>query len=664
MSPTGHVVAPGAAPQDATRYPFSAVVGQERAKLALALCAVDPLIGGVLLRGERGTGKSTLARSLAGIWPDGPFRTLPLGASEDRVTGGLDFERTIAEGRPVPLPGLLGAAHGGVLYVDEVNLLDENVTGLVLDAAAGGVTRVEREGVSWSYPSRFLLVGSMNPEEGPLRPQLVDRFGLCVDLVAEPDLGTRVTLLRRCEAFATDPAGFARTWATRERAALDAVLAGRALLPATRVAGEVHGYIAELCRGQHVAGHRADLVLARGAAAHAAWHGRVRVEVDDVLAVSELALAHRRRDTLPDAPPAPPPSPRPEDGDGADRPPDEGPGQDEAGGADPATAQGPPTAGTGTARDGTTAEDGRPGPGREDPRPSGEDSPDDRGRLDEPTETFRVRPIPLPTDRVPRTGSGRRHRTRSGNRVGRYRRSRPMPRGVPAGELDLALDATIRAAAVHQAGRRRPGSQRLVIRREDWQVKVRERKTGTVILFVVDASGSMGVRGRMAATKGAVLSLLVDAYQKRDKVGVLTFRGRRADLLLAPTASADLAGRLLGELRVGGRTPLAAALAEAHRTLRPLLRKDPTLRPLAILVSDGHATAGIEGPPSLEEVCRIAEQVATERRVRWLVVDTGDPRGVRLGHARVIAEALGAPAVAVDDLRSEDLVALVKGNRG
>jgi magnesium chelatase subunit D len=259
-------------------------------------------------------------------------------------------------------------------------------------------------------------------------------------------------------------------------------------------------------------------------------------------------------------------------------------------------------------------------------------------------------------DRLARKGSGRRQHTRSADRRGRYVRSRPAQDGQ-----DLALDATLRAAAPHQKLRRKEGGPCLIVRRSDWQAKVRERRTGSFILFVVDSSGSMGARGRMVASKGAILSLLLDAYQKRDRVGLVSFRRREAELLLPPTSSIDVASRLLRELPVGGRTPLAAGLVKAHDTLRPLLTKEPNLRPLAILVSDGRANAGLEGPGSLEEVCRLASRIAQEGRVRWVVVDTEDARGVRFGHARKVAAALGAEVFAIEDLQARDLVNLVKG---
>lgn len=293
-------------------------------------------------------------------------------------------------------------------------------------------------------------------------------------------------------------------------------------------------------------------------------------------------------------------------------------------------------------------------------------------------QSFRVKAIAPKEDRLTRKGAGRRQRSRSADRHGRYVRSRPAISKADMAQ-GLALDATLRAAAPHQlmrtldaskgtqvSGQPRQASSRLLIQRADWQCKVRERKTGTFILFVVDASGSMGARGRMIASKGAILSLLLDAYQKRDRVALVSFRGRGAQLLLPPTASIDVANRMLKDMSVGGRTPLAAALVKAHETLRPLLQKEPKLRPIVILVSDGRANVGLDPIPAkgggLSEVQDIARKLALNPRIRWVVVDTEDTRGLRFGHARKMADALGAEFYSIEDLHAQDLVSITRGN--
>lgn len=656
-------------------YPFSAIVGQERMKLALLLNAVDPAIGGVLIRGEKGTAKSTAARALAQLLPEMAVRpgcpfacdpdrprewcalcrssegsgrpvslrrarlvTLPLNATEDMVAGGLDFSATVAEGARAFQPGLLAKAHRGILYIDEVNLLDDHLVDIILDAAESGENIVEREGLSVRHPSRFALIATMNPEEGGLRPQLLDRFGLCVEVSSESDPALRVELIERREAFELDPRGFCQDRTDSESALSRSVARARELLPAVAIDPYLRKYIGELALSRRVAGHRADIVIARAAVAHAAFAGRTNVEVRDVLAVAELALLHRSRDTM-----SPPPPPPVNDDDGEDQPRDQPPGPGSPGDEGGTT---PPPA-TGAQSQGEI----------EDKSNDARGAPEN-DRLFDVGETFRVKRLAPPEDRIVRRGSGRRSRSRTGDRQGRYVRSMQK---TPC--LDIALDATLRAAAPYQPSRRATSGRRgVVIYRRDWREKVREKKIGAFILFVVDASGSMGARGRMAASKGAVMSLLLDAYQKRDRIAMITFRRKEASLLLPPTASIDVAGRLLRELSVGGRTPLSAALVEAYETLMPQLRRDPRLRPLAVLVTDGKANVSLaSGVPAAEEALRMAERIGRDKRIRWIVVDTEEQKRIRFGLAPSLALALEGECCRIDDLRAADLVRVARG---
>lgn len=284
-------------------FPLAAVVGGDALKLALCLTAVDPKIGGVLIEGPRGMAKSTLARGLADLMPGGQFVTLPLGASEERLTGSLDLEAALGAGRAQFSPGVLAKADGGVLYVDEVNLLPDHLVDLLLDVAASGVNRVERDGLSHSHAARFVLVGTMNPEEGELRPQLLDRFGLNVALDRQPAPAERGQIIRRRLAFDSDPAAFAEQWQDAQQALRERCSAARARLAGIELDDHSVQVITERCHAAGVDGLRADLVWLRAARAHAAWRGGERIEAADIEAVAEFALRHRRRDT-----PAPPPS--------------------------------------------------------------------------------------------------------------------------------------------------------------------------------------------------------------------------------------------------------------------------------------------------------------------------------------------------------------------
>ncbi|MFF8523049.1 putative cobaltochelatase [Streptomyces werraensis] len=653
-----------------TPFPFTAVVGQDDLRLALLLNAVSPSVGGVLVRGEKGTAKSTAVRALTSLLPevavvpgcrfscdpaapdpgcpDGPHEgvgvgasrparmvELPVGASEDRLVGALDIERALAEGVKAYEPGLLAAAHRGILYVDEVNLLHDHLVDLLLDAAAMGASYVEREGVSVRHAARFLLVGTMNPEEGELRPQLLDRFGLTVEVSASREPDQRVEVVRRRLAYDDDPAGFAARWADEEAAVRRRIVAARELLPSVRLGDGALRQIAATCAAFEVDGMRADIVMARTATALAAWAGRTEVLAEDVRQAALLALPHRRRRNPFDAPGL--------DEDKLDETleefsGDEDPDPDGDGGG-PGGGGGQPGPDEGPAGDGAAAP---PGEGEGEPAPggAGEQSP---VRAAEP---FRTKVLSVPGIGEGAAGRRSRARTEHGRTTGARR-----PRGALT---KLHLAATVQAAAPHQRARGRSGHG-LVVRRDDLRQAAREGREGNLVLFVVDASGSMAARQRMSAVKGAVLSLLLDAYQRRDKVGLVTFRGSAADVALPPTSSVDAAAARLESLPTGGRTPLAAGLLKAHDVLRVERLRDPARRALVVVVTDGRATGG---PEPVALASRAARLFAAEG-IASVVVDC-ESGPVRLGLAGRLAGELGGTAVTLDELRADSIAGLVK----
>jgi Mg-chelatase subunit ChlI len=277
-------------------FPFTAIVGQQRMKRALILNAVNPQIGGVLIRGERGTAKSTAARGMAALLPDNvPFVNLPVSATEDRVVGTLDIEKAIQFGEKHFEPGILASAHNGLLYIDEVNLLDDHVVDLLLDAAAMGVNIIEREGISHSHPSRFILVGTMNPEEGDLRPQLLDRFAFSVTISGIDDMRQRVAIMERRIAFEINPTEFCEEWAEQEKTLSQRITHARGLVNQVRYTRRDLASIAALTTSMKVDGHRGDIVILRGAQANAAFNGRDHITNADIIAAAELALPHRMR---------------------------------------------------------------------------------------------------------------------------------------------------------------------------------------------------------------------------------------------------------------------------------------------------------------------------------------------------------------------------------
>ncbi|MFF0141534.1 putative cobaltochelatase [Streptomyces sp. NPDC005227] len=664
-----------------TPFPFTAVVGQDDLRLALLLNAVSPAVGGVLVRGEKGTAKSTAVRALSALLPavdvvtgcrfscdpgapdpacpDGPHEVeatttrparmveLPVGASEDRLVGALDIERALSEGVKAFEPGLLADAHRGILYVDEVNLLHDHLVDLLLDAAAMGASYVEREGVSVRHAARFLLVGTMNPEEGELRPQLLDRFGLTVEVAASREPDQRVEVVRRRLAHDDDPAAFVARWADEEAEVRGRIVAARALLPSVRLGDGALRQIAATCAAFEVDGMRADIVMARTATALAAWAGRTDVLAEDVRQAALLALPHRRRRNPFDAPGldedkldetledfsgsdgegdgGPDDDPDP-DGPGGGQPPQEGP--DDGSPAGDVPAQGEPS------------KDGQAPAGQG----AGEQSP---VRSAEP---FRTKVLSVPGLGEGAAGRRSRARTEHGRTTGSRR-----PRGTLT---KLHLAATVQAAAPHQLARGRSG-RGLVVRRDDLRQATREGREGNLVLFVVDASGSMAARQRMSAVKGAVLSLLLDAYQRRDKVGLVTFRGSAAEVALPPTSSVDAAAARLESLPTGGRTPLSAGLLRAHDVLRVERLRDSARRPLVVLVTDGRATGGPEPVATAGRAARLfaADGVAS------VVVDC-ESGPVRLGLAGQLAGELGGTAVTLDALRADSLAGLVRDVQG
>jgi magnesium chelatase subunit D len=610
-------------------YPFTAIVGQEMAKTALLLNLVCPAIGGVLLAGEKGTAKSTLARSLGQLMPGLKVVTLPLNATEDRVVGTLHLEEAVKHGRRVFEPGILAVAHGHVLYVDEVNLLSESLANVILDAAASGVNVVEREGISHSHPARFVLIGSMNPEEGHLRPQLLDRFGLVVPVSGTRDLEERVQVIKRRMIFERDPSAFIERHRDQEGMLRARIERARERLSDVTIADTLLAMVANRCLGAFAAGHRADLVIAQAARALAALRDRDRVTPDDIEAVAPMALIHRQR------------MPAVFAGAGdAERP-------------EPASGTQPPEQGEEKARDvETLAPDLLD---RIEPWHDAQMTWQAEDLIFEIGEPFEVNAVlTLGTDRrTRRRGSGRRSKTRTMARTGRYVRYR-LPRDKAT---DIALDATLRAAAPYQQVRSAPGLA-IAIHSSDIRQKVREKRVGNTILFLVDASGSMGAQRRMVAVKGAVLSLLQDAYQKRDTVGMMAFRDQNATLLLPPTRSIDLAHKLLRDLPVGGRTPLAAGIVRAVELVQALRVKDRDILPVLVLVSDGRANVALHSADPLDDA-RQAARWAGQQGIPSLVIDT-EVGIVRLGLSETVSRALGAPCLKLENLRASNIASTVR----
>jgi magnesium chelatase subunit D len=666
-------------------FPFSAVVGSEDMALALILTTVSPEVGGVLVRGEKGTAKTTMVRALAQVLPsiavvegcrfscdpldldptcpDGPHDhpvahsrparlvELPVGATEDRVIGSLDLRQALGGGQVVYEPGLLAAAHRGILYVDEVNLLHDHLVDLLLDAAAMGRSTVERDGVSVAHGARLILIGTMNPEEGELRPQLLDRFGLTVEITAPRDPELRAEVVRRRMAFDRDPESFIATYAASEQELRARILRARSLLPSVRLDDRQLAIIARVCGAFEVDGMRADIVTARAAAAHAAWHDRKEITKPDIRAAARLALPHRRRRNPFDAPGL--------DEDLLDQLLDDEP--------DPTPPEGSPPKGPSTSSrnqemptdhgNGSSAtserQERQPEPVEalsNEPSTRPEQMADRPSQIIPPGNSYRTQLFTAPGVGSGEAGRRSRALTSTGRTVGAL----PAHRG--SGRLHLT--ATIRAAAPWQVDRGRLPDEPLRLATPDLRLVITEGRESNLVLLAVDASGSMAARRRMGAVKAAALSLLLDAYQRRDKVGLIIFRGAEATLALPPTSSIDTAARRLQDLPTGGRTPLAEGLLCAGETLRLERIRDPRRRPLLVLVTDGRAT---HGPNAVARSWLAAGQLR-RAGVASLVIDCESGR-MSLGLAQTLSIHLGAQYLTVGEVGADQLVHAVRQGR-
>lgn len=650
-----------------TVFPFTAIVGQERMKKALILNAINPNLGGVLIRGQKGTAKSTAARALANLLPeievvkDCPFNCnprqrsemcnecftrktkgeklpvvkrkmkvvdLPLGSTEDRVIGTLNIEHAIKKGEKIYEPGILASAHRGILYIDEVNLLDDHLVDILLDSAAMGVNTVEREGVSFSHPARFILIGTMNPEEGELRPQLLDRFGLCVEVEGIDDSGLRVEVVRRCMEYENEPHGFAKKWSEEEEKLSNLIIHAKNLFPRVHFSDDILNLIANIAIEMNVDGHRSDIFMLKVAQTIAAYHERVEITADDIKEAAELVLSHRMR-----------------------RKPFQEPKVDKE-----KLEESVRKHNKGHQNNQTKPAQHNNSPEQQSGKNQQQDSrPDSQLETTfEPSEPYPVKKISLPADSQIKTGSGRRSRAQSDTKSGRYIKSR-----IPQGKTnDIAFDATFRASAPYQM-QRNNSNVAIAIEPQDIREKVREKKIGNTIMFVVDSSGSMGANRRMVETKGVILSLLIDAYQKRDKVGLVAFKGDKAELLLSPTSSVELAKKQLEDLPTGGKTPLSQGLLKGFEVLRNELSRDKKISPLFVVISDGKANVSInDGINPFEEAKRIACEIK-ELGINSIVIDT-ETGFVKLGKLSELSEVLGGKYFHLEDVKAEAISNIVK----
>jgi magnesium chelatase subunit D len=604
-------------------FPFSAVMNADDAKKAIRCALISSGIRTVLIQGTSGLAKTTLVRSIAGIC-DRKVVNLPLNATEGQILGSLDLEQTISSGERRILPGILSRADGNILYADDANLMDSGSLDTILKAASGEEISVEREGLSWSYRTDIKFIATMNVLEGPMDPRFLDMFDLCVRISNTGNEDERCEIIRRRMLFDEDPGEFRKEYDEQDAKIRDEIGKAADRISFVSISEDILRVIAELCIKVSVEGHRGDIATANASAALAALDGRDDVTIDDVKGAASICLGHRMTEV-------------PEDEDRRSSEP----------GDQTQSEMTPPDGDDG----GGDMNDGDQGTGSEDSETVF--STGDAFSVIDFTELRRISGMNA-------RSYGKRGKTKSITSKGCYIRSK-----MSSDHRDLALDASIRAAAPYQKYRKRDGLT-LVIETSDLRQKIRERKSGAAVMFLVDASGSMGARKRMVSVKGAVFSLLKESYKNRDKVGLIAFRRDRAEVLLPFTKSVDFAYRKLKEMPTGGTTPLAAAMLKAYAEVKKETRSRPNERYYVVLTTDGRANVAMTGGDAFTDAISAARHIGKEDMAAWIVVDTGTGYP-HTDNALNICKELNGAYLKLEELNSEALTHRIKtivGNRG
>lgn len=610
-------------------FPFSAIFGQDRVKKALILNLVNPNIGGVLISGEKGTGKSTIVRGLSNISKSKAVVELPLNITEDRLVGSIDLKKAIVHGEKGFEKGILYRAHNQILYIDEINLLSEHIVNILLEVMSREVNVVEREGISYSHPSKFILIGSMNPEEGILRPQLLDKFGLYVEVKGVMDIEDRMDIVRRCMDYENSPVEFSLSWMEENNIIEEKIDVAKEVIQDIEIDDDSLSFAVSLAEEGNCAGHRGEIVLIETAKAIAALDQRKFITKKDIEEAASFVLPHRLKEAMTLETKAEPSTNRKAE----DRENDN------------------------VSSENNHNETNCVNSNQERPLEREGDLEDEeeiKESIDDIVETNKPLSINIDfTDKVSNEGSGKRSKVKTNTHKGRY-----IKYTFPKDKVkDIAFDATLRSAVSKQKNRDKNGLA-ICIKEEDLREKVREKQTGATILFAVDASGSMGARRRMGAVKGAVLSLLNDAYQKRDNIGIVVFRKDKAEVMLNITRSVDLAEKCLRNLPTGGKTPLAAGLYISYQILKTDKIKNPDSLQYLIVVSDGKANVPLKTNNPLQDAFDLGEKIRNEG-IKTMVIDTED-NYIEYGFSKDLAEKMDSDYIKITQISKTDVETSVK----